>query len=107
MGIAAIIGLETRALRAALAEAKTNQIRADVNQEKADIVDSFNGNVKLALQAIDVLDSLRFGWEAIPDAARYGMVERVRGKIADQVTLARSFREMAHDREVALREGEE
>ena len=97
VSVALIIGWQTRALRQALVEAQANRV-------KADIVDNFNGNVGLALGAIDILDSLRFGWAEIPDAVRYGMVERARGKIADQVTLARSFREMAADRGFVLGE---
>lgn len=97
--LAALIGWQTRALR-------EEQQRADVNQEKADIVDSANGNLKLALGAIDILDSLRFGWTAIPEDARLKMVETARGKLADLVTLHRSFRQMAQERGFVYSEDE-
>lgn len=100
--IAAIVGLQTRALRKSIGETKTEQTRADLNQHKADIVDSFNGNVQLALKAIDLLDSLRFAWDAISDNERLKMVETARAKLADLVTLARGFRQMARERGFVL-----
>ena len=101
-GIAAIVGLQTRALRKAVIEAKAEHTRADLNQQKADIVDSVNGNVQLALKAIDLLDSLRFAWDAIADSERLRMVEQARAKLADLVTLARGFRQMAKERGFVL-----
>ena len=78
--------------------------RANVNQEKADIVDNVNGNLRLALGAIDILDSLRFGWGLIEERNRLTMIEQARGKLADQVTLHRSFRQMAAERGFVLAE---
>jgi hypothetical protein len=99
-----IVGMETRALRRSVADETTQRKRADDNQSKADIVDSVNGNLKLALGAIDILDSLRFGWDSIEDKNRLAMVEQARGKLADQVTLHRSFRQMARERGFVLGE---
>ena len=104
MTLAGLVGWQTRALRAALADALAQHSRADANQGKADIVDSVNGNLKLSLGAIDILDSLRFGWDAIPDGSKLKMVEQARGKLADLVTLHRSFRQMARERGFVLGE---
>lgn len=104
MTLAGLVGWQTRELRRSIADALAQHSRADANQGKADIVDSVNGNLKLALGAIDILDSLRFGWDAIPDGSKLTMVEQARGKLADQVTLHRSFRQMAKERGFVLGE---
>ena len=48
---------------------------------------TMNAGLRLAVEALDILDALRWGWGAIPDRARLTMVHRARAKLADAITL--------------------
>lgn len=96
---AAIIGWQTRRLRRSILDEIGARSLARANQYKADIFDSVtNGNVRIFRAALDVLDGLRLGWDTIPDSTRQQMVMEARAKLADLITLARGFEEMARQR---------
>lgn len=94
--IAFVVGWQTRELRAALA-------KAIKNQRAADIVDSVNGNIRLNIQAIRILDQVRDGWDIRPKGVSLQMIEEARGKLADLATLTKSYHAIAQERETLLR----
>ena len=76
------------------------------SQTHTAIDDSFETGLRLAMEAIDILDTLRLGWGAIPDRAKLKLVEQARAKLADLVTLKRSFRQLAEDKRAVRGESE-
>lgn len=97
--LAALVGYGTRRLRRSILDEMGARSLARANQDKADIFDSItNGNVRIFRAALDVLDGLRLGWDTIPDETRQRMVAEARAKLADLVTLAKGFEEMARQR---------
>lgn len=99
---AALVGWKTRQWRQAVADALAGWHEAEKNRRAAEIVDSVNGNIRLTLTAIETLDQVRDGWQVLPSADRLRLIEEARGKLADLVTLARSFHQMAEERRVVL-----
>lgn len=100
--IALLVGLRTRQERARRTAAIAAWNEAETNRRKAEVVDSINGNIHLATEAMDLLDILREGWRALPEDKRLHLVERARGKLADWVTLVQSFKIIARERKLVL-----
>ena len=97
--LAGLVGYGTRRLRRSIIDEVMARRVAEKNRTKAEIFDSLtNGNIRIFLAALDVLDGLRLGWEQIPDETRQKMVTEARAKLADLVTLAKGFEEMARQR---------
>lgn len=96
---AGIVGWQTRRLRqSVIAEIEARQV-SELSRMKAEIFDGLtNGNVRIFMSALEVLDSLRLGWDQIPDETRQKMVMEARGRLADLITLAKGFEEMARQR---------
>lgn len=96
---AGIVGWQTRRLRrSVIAEIEARRV-TELSRMKAEIFDGLtNGNIRIFLAALDVLDGLRLGWEQIPDETRQKMVMEARGRLADLITLAKGFEEMARQR---------
>lgn len=97
--LAGLVGYGTRRLRRSILDEVMARRVAEKNRTKAEIFDGLtNGNVRIFLGALDILDGLRLGWEQIPDETRQKMVTEARAKLADLVTLAKGFEEMARQR---------
>lgn len=89
--IASVIGWQTRAFREALAEANRNR-------RAANIVDSVNGNIRLNLEAIRILDEVLVGWEITPAGITKDRIEDARGKLADLATMVKGYHAIARER---------
>lgn len=100
--MAGLIGWQTRQERLRRAEAIEAWKENDLNRRKAVLVDSINGNLHLAHDAINMLDVLWDSWRGLSEERRLELVERIRGKLADWATLVGSFRAIAEQKERLL-----
>lgn len=97
--LAGLVGYGTRRLRRSVVNEFMSRELARANQIKADIFDSMtNGNVDIFKRYLSTLDNLVDGWQTLPDANKLEAVKTARGGIADLITLARGFEEMAKQR---------
>jgi hypothetical protein len=77
---------------------------AGSNQDKAEFVDSINGNLKLLERAHKMSDDLLEGWEVLSQSARYEKIAQIRGTLANLRLLAEGWHKMAKERGFIIRE---
>lgn len=98
---AVLVGYGTRRLRQViLAEIEARQ-QIEQNRIKQEMLDSADSILRVFGEVLDITNSLRLGWGVIPDASRFGMLERAHGKLANLITLSKGFEQMAKNERLA------